>query len=331
MSRQSVEVLAIGEILIDFVAEAASDSQELSFTAYPGGAPCNVLAALAKCHRRTAFVGRVGMDMFGRRLRLALEEAGISTAFLCEDRQSPTTLAFVKNGEDGERSFSFYRENTADTKLSAGDLPPDEVFTNLKIFHFGSLSFTDGSAREASLEALRRARSGGALISYDPNLRLNLWKDEEKARAAMREALPRVDLLKMAEEELEFLYESSVDEALNALRADYPQIHFLALTKGAEGSRLFYRGEERNVPAFLGLKSVDTTGAGDCYWGTLLNAFLEYREGELNIDLLQQQALRAAAAAALITTRKSALLQMPSAEETDALLTGRGVGQKRVP
>ena len=175
------DVIALGELLIDFTESGESGQGNPLLEANPGGAPCNVLAMLQKLGKQTAFVGKVGKDMFGAQLRRVTEDAGICTDFLREDEHVHTTLAFVKTFPNGDRDFSFYREPGADMMLTADELP-QEALKEAGIFHFGTLSMTHPEVRAATRKAVDLAKSAGVLISFDPNLRPPLWHDLEDAR-----------------------------------------------------------------------------------------------------------------------------------------------------
>ena len=198
------DVVALGELLIDFTENGASAQGNTLFEACPGGAPCNMLAMLRKLGKECAFIGKVGNDMFGRLLRQVILDAGIQADTLILDDKIPTTLAFVKTLPDGDREFSFYRKPGADMMLTEAELPLD-LIQNAKIFHFGTLSMTHPGIRAATIRAVEYARENGALISFDPNLRPPLWDNLELAREQIAWGLARCDILKIADNELEFM------------------------------------------------------------------------------------------------------------------------------
>ena len=246
--RESFDVLALGELLIDFTENGASAQGNPLLEANPGGAPCNVLAMLQKLGKRTAFVGKVGRDMFGKQLREAAESAGICMDYLLEDTHVHTTLAFVKTFPNGDRDFSFYRDPGADMMLRADELPL-EAIKKARIFHFGTLSMTHPDVRFATRKAVTVAKEAGALISFDPNLRPPLWYDLEEAREQIAWGLSRCDILKIADNELEFMTgETDFDKGAARLRESYPNIKVLNVTAGADGSYSYTGGRRVFVP-----------------------------------------------------------------------------------
>lgn len=313
------DIVALGEMLIDFTEYGVSEQGNPLFEANPGGAPCNLLAMAAKLGHKCAFIGKVGDDIFGRQLRQAAQEAGIDTAALLSDPSAPTTLAFVKNAENGEREFTFLRDNGADIALRVEDLP-EYMLRNTRIFHYGSLSMTHEGVRAATRRAIAIAKEGGALLSFDPNLRPALWKSPDEAKAQIAWGLAQCDILKISDDELQFMTgEDEVTDGARALQQQYPNIRLLCVTSGADGSRAFYDGGSVCVPAYHLGGTIDTTGAGDTFGGCMLHHVLLH-----GIDQLQDslpQALRFANAAAyLVTTRKGALRSMPTLEEILAVV-----------
>ena len=241
--EQSFDVVALGELLIDFTENGVSAQGNTLFEACPGGAPCNVLAMLRKLGRSCAFVGKVGDDLFGRLLKGVLEDAGISTQALLMDRDIPTTLAFVKTAPNGDRDFSFYRKPGADMMLRQEELPL-ELLKKTRIFHFGTLSMTHEGVRQATLRAVQTARDAGAWISFDPNLRPPLWDSLDDAKKAIAYGLGQCHILKIADNELEFMTgERDFARGAGMLQKAYPNIRVLNVTAGAEGSYSFYGKE----------------------------------------------------------------------------------------
>ncbi len=322
-------VTALGELLIDFTQEKGKNGNVPSFTANPGGAPCNVLAMLAKLGRSTAFVGKVGQDTFGRFLKAAIEEAGIHSGGLRldPDPAAHTTLAFVHNGADGEREFSFYRDPGADELLRAEELP-GELLGNSRIFHFGSLSLTREPVRAATRAAVEQAKAGGALVSFDPNLRPSLWRDMKTAREEMLWGCSVCEILKVAREELVFLTGcEEEDKGTNWLRAQNPDLKLLLITDGSAGSRAVWNGLSVFCPAYRQVRAVDTTGAGDTFCGCCLHAVLEWGLEGLGEKRLREMLSFANAAAGLVTTRKGALGSMPAPEEIQRLMAEGPAGE----
>lgn len=319
------DVVALGELLIDFTESGSSPQGHPLFEANPGGAPCNVLAMLSRLGRRTAFLGKVGDDGFGAQLRAAVTAAGIDAGGLVADPTVPTTLAFVQTLAGGERSFSFYRSPGADTQFGADELDEARLRT-AKIFHFGSLSMTDARCREATEQAIALARKAGALLSFDPNLREPLWRDLEEARRRIRYGISQCDILKISDNEIAWLTdEPDCRRAARKLRGQF-DLPLLLVTLGAQGSLAYSGGAEAFVPA-LPVQTVETTGAGDTFCGCALDFVLTHGLRDYTPDELTALLRFANAAAALITTRKGALSVMPTPAEIAALLQNAGASR----
>jgi len=317
---KSFDVIALGELLIDFTENGLSDQGNPLLEANPGGAPCNVLAMLAKLGRHTAFVGKVGRDLFGRQLRQVAAEAGICMDYLREDPQVHTTLAFVKTFPNGDRDFSFYREPGADMMLTAGELP-EEALKDTRIFHFGTLSMTHPDVRFATRKAVALAKDAGALISFDPNLRPPLWFSLEEAKEQIAWGLGRCDILKIADNELEFMTgETDFDKGAAKLKKDYPNIRVLNVTAGADGSYSYYGEKRVFVPSFRLGGTIETTGAGDTFCACVLNYVLENGLERLKETQLTEMLRFANAAAYLVTTKKGAIRSMPERAEVEQIL-----------
>ena len=315
------DVVALGELLVDFTENGASGQGNSLFEACPGGAPCNVLAMLRKLGKTCAFVGKVGDDFFGRMLKETVEGAGIDTAGLLLDGSVPTTLAFVKTAPNGDRDFSFYRNPGADMMLKSEELPLD-IIRSAKIFHFGTLSMTHEGVRRATVKALEAAKKGGALISFDPNLRPPLWEDLEDARKAIAYGLSQCDILKIADNELEFMTgQTDFYRGAEILRREYPNIRILNVTAGADGSYSFFGTEEPVfVPACRLGGVIETTGAGDTFCACVLGFVLEHGIDGLTASQRENMLRFANTAAYIVTTRKGAIRAMPTREEVEALL-----------
>jgi len=267
------DVIAIGELLIDFAPVSVNAEGYPTLAAHPGGAPANFLAALSKYGASTALIGKVGSDSFGKLLLSTLEAVGICTRGMIVDDESFTTLAFVTLDEKGEREFSFARKPGADTRLRAEEL--DKLMLNeTKVLHFGTLSLTDEPARSATCEAVRYAKERGKLISYDPNLRRPLWKSMEEAKEQMLWGLGQADVVKISDEEVDFLFSlSPEDGAAHILRNYGAKLVFV--TCGADGSFCSNGSFSVRVPGLEGLKVVDTTGAGDIFGGSAMYKLLK--------------------------------------------------------
>ncbi len=308
------DVVTLGELLIDFTENGISEQGNPIYEANPGGAPCNVLAMLTKLGRKTAFIGKVGRDIFGNRLQTALDEVGIDTANLMMDEDARTTLAFVETFEDGDRDFSFYRNPGADMMLKESEVDM-ELVEDTNIFHFGTLSMTHEGVREATKKAVEGAKKAGALISFDPNLREPLWKSLEDARQQAAYGFSRCDVLKISDNEIQwFTGEEDYDAGIRKLREQY-DIPLILLSMGKEGSRAYYKDLRVEVKPFLQEKTIETTGAGDTFGGCCLHYVL--RNGIHNFDeeKLTEMLTFANAAASIVTTRKGALRVMPDEKE----------------
>jgi fructokinase len=318
--KKAFDVIALGELLIDFTENGVSAQGNPLLEANPGGAPCNVLAMLQKLGKRTAFIGKVGRDMFGTQLREAAAGAGICMDYLLEDESVHTTLAFVKTYPNGDRDFSFYRNPGADMMLTMEEVP-NEALSNAAIFHFGTLSMTHPEVRLATRKAVNLAREAGALISFDPNLRPPLWSDLEEAREQINWGLAHCDILKIADNEIEFVTgEKDFDKGAAILRERFPNIKVLNVTSGADGSYSFSFGHRVFVPSFRLGGTIETTGAGDTFCACVLNYVLENGAEKLSEKQLTEMLRFANAAAYLVTTKKGAIRSMPEREQVEAIL-----------
>lgn len=319
MAERKYDVTALGELLIDFTENGNSEQGNPLMEANPGGAPCNMLAMIQKLGGTTAFIGKVGKDMFGRQLRQAVESVGIDTRNLMEDEEIHTTLAFVHTFPDGDRDFSFYRNPGADMMLTKEEIQED-LIRNSKVFHFGTLSSTHEGVREATRYAIDVAKEAGCLVSFDPNLRPPLWKTLEDARKEIEYGLSKTDILKISDNEVEFLCGTSdYDEGAKMLIEKY-NIPFVCVTLGKDGSRAYYKGMRVEVPGFVQKNTIETTGAGDTFCGCMLHHIIQHGLEDLTEENLRELLTFANAAASVITTRKGALAVMPSKEEVEELL-----------
>ncbi|NLC19576.1 MAG: carbohydrate kinase [Clostridiales bacterium] len=314
------DVVAMGELLIDFTADGLSQQGNRLFEACPGGAPCNVLAMLNKLGKKTAFLGKVGKDQFGIQLKKTLKELGIDTSHLLTDETVNTTLAFVHTLPDGDRDFTFYRNPGADMMLTEEEIDP-ELNANARIFHFGTLSMTHEGVRQATKKAIDIARENGLLISFDPNLRPPLWSFLELAREQMEYGFQFCDILKISDNEIQFVTgKEDYDEGIRCLQEKY-RIPLILLTLGKDGSRAYYNDICVEHGGYR-VKAIETTGAGDTFCGSALSYILEHDFYNMTKEQLRQMLAFSNAAAALITTRKGALCAMPEKEEIDRLMMG---------
>ena len=319
---KKIDVTALGELLVDFTESGISSSGNALLEANPGGAPCNVLAMLQKLGKKCAFIGKVGQDAFGDMLENSLKDALIDTRGLKRDSQIHTTLAFVHTLAGGERSFSFYRNPGADMNLCVYDLD-DALLRNCRIFHFGSLSLTDEPCREATRAAVACARAGGALISFDPNLRESLWHSLELARDQIEWGLAQCDILKISDNELSFMTGTDdFDEGAEIILGKHPQIRLLNVTAGEYGSYSYYGDIRCHVPVMRTDHVLEKTGAGDTFCACALNYILDHGLNNLTEKDLNEMLIFANAAASLIIQRKGALKVMPEKEEIEKMLFG---------
>ena len=308
------DVTAMGELLIDFTENGFSKQGNPLFEANPGGAPGNVLAMLSKLGYKTAFVGKVGNDIFGRQLKVAIEEVGIENGFLLVDEKIHTTLAIVHTLEDGDRDFSFYRNPGADMMLTEDEVP-ENLIANSRMFHFGTLSMTHEGVRAATKKAVQIARKSDCIISFDPNLRPPLWKNMDEAREQVLWGLKNCDILKISDNEIIWLTgKKNYTEGVRWICERY-QIPLIFVSMGKDGSRAYYKGHMIEVKAFLNPNTIETTGAGDTFMGCVLGTILEKGLENLTEKDLHEMLVFANAGASIITTRKGALRVMPDKEE----------------
>lgn len=316
------DVVALGELLIDFTENGISGQGNAMFEANPGGAPCNVLAMLNRFGHKTAFLGKVGNDIFGHRLCRVLDEAGIDRRGLLMDEQTRTTLAFVETKADGDRDFSFYRNPGADMMLREEEVC-EELLYSTRIFHFGTLSMTHEPVRAATKRAISVAKEAGALLSFDPNLREPLWDSLETAKEQVRYGLSVCDILKISDNEIRWLTgKEDYDEGIRMVQEEF-KIPLVMLSMGRDGSRAYCGDKRVEAAPFLQENTIETTGAGDTFGGCCLHYILEHGLKNLTEEQLGEMLTFANAAASVITTRKGALRVMPEVEEIDRLLKSR--------
>ena len=320
MDNKEFDVVALGELLVDFTQNGLSEQGNTLFEANPGGAPANVLAMLRKLGKRCAFIGKVGKDSFGSMLERTVRDAGIDVRGLKRDEEIPTTLAVVHTFPNGDRDFSFYRKPGADIMLRDNELD-EELLRSCRIFHFGTLSLTDEPCKSATIRAYELAKESGALISFDPNLRAPLWKSENDARAAIEWGLERCDILKISDNEIEFMTgETDFGKGAAILKERFPNICLLNVTAGGDGSHSFYNGMHVFVPACKLGGVIETTGAGDTFCASVLNFVLEHGLEGLTAADLTAMLRFANTAAYIVTTKKGAIRSMPEREQVEKLL-----------
>ena len=319
---KTFDVVALGELLVDFTESGQSPQGNPLLEANPGGAPCNVLAMLNKLGKKTAFIGKVGKDSFGLQLKEVVEQSGTDVTNLILDEAVHTTLAFVHTLPDGDRDFSFYRNPGADMMLRREEVN-EEIIKSGKIFHFGTLSSTHEGVREATRYAIDVAKENGLLISFDPNLREPLWESLEDARREIEYGLSKCDVLKISDNEMEFLTGTKdYTRGVEMLREKH-EIPLIFVTLGKNGSRAYYRDMMIEAEPFLQSGTIETTGAGDTFVGCALNYILDHGMDDLTEENLRELLLFANAGASIITTRKGALKVMPQKSEIDSFLKDR--------
>lgn len=306
-----LDVVALGELLIDFTCKSTDSDGYPTMEAHPGGAPANFLAALTKYGCKTAMLGKVGADTFGRLLTGTLAQAGIETRGLIQDPDVFTTLAFVTLDESGDREFAFGRKPGADTRLTWDEVDRT-LLDETRAFHFGTLSLTDEPARSATYEAVAYARSRGKLITYDPNLRLPLWKDLDEAKAQILWGLGQADVVKISEEEVEFLWGLDHKAGAEKILQEFG-VKLVFVTLGADGCWFQNAVAQGHVDSLTGIHVVDTTGAGDIFGGSAVCQVL--RTGKAPEDLTEQELRQvvsfACTAAGLSTTKPGGITSIP--------------------
>ena len=325
MNVGKYDVVALGELLIDFTDAGQSNQGNPQYEANPGGAPCNVLSMLAKLGIGCAFIGKVGKDSFGRQLRESIRKVGIDDSGLVEDENIHTTLAFVHKLADGDRDFSFYRNPGADMMLNEYEVN-DALIKGCQIFHFGSLSMTSEICEKATKKAVSIAKESGKFITFDPNLRESLWESLDKAKEKIEYGISVCNMLKISDNEIEWLTgEVCYNRAIDILMEKYPNIDLMLLSLGKEGSMAITKNKRFIVPAFIREDTVETTGAGDTFCGCVIAKVVELlNNGRTMLSMSDDEMIGmlkfANAAASIITTRKGALMVMPRREEITELI-----------
>ena len=308
------KVVALGELLIDF-AQISTENGYPTMKSHPGGAPCNYLAALSKYGISTAFIGKVGNDAFGKALVDTMEKTGIDTRGIVIDDNVFTTLAFVTNDEKGDRSFSFARKPGADTCLNWDEVDKS-LIDECEVFHFGTLSLTDEPSKSATEKAVAYAKEKGKLISFDPNLRKPLWNDLAKARETIIWGLHQADIVKISDEEVEFLWHGLVGESEARYKFNNEfDISLVMITKGENGAFIANRDHAVQVKTPK-VNTIDTTGAGDIFGGSAVARLLELNRhpDALTAEELEYIGKYAACAASLSTEKQGGIPSVPDKE-----------------
>lgn len=311
-----IDVVALGELLIDFTCVSTDADGYPTMAAHPGGAPANFLAALTKFGAKTAFLGKVGTDTFGKMLTSTLDKAGIEIRGLVAADDVFTTLAFVTLDKTGNREFSFSRKPGADTCLHFEELDL-KLIDEARVFHFGTLSLTDEPARSATQQAVAYAKSKGKLITYDPNLRKPLWDCLETAREQLIWGLTQADVVKISDEEVEFLFGLGVEDGAEYILRSFPNIKLVFVTCGAEGCHFRNAKASGKVPSLRNIHVADTTGAGDIFGGSAVWQLLQMEKApeELTEEELRRAVTFACTAAGLSTTKPGGISSIPSYEQ----------------
>ena len=314
--RSLYDIATFGEILIDFTWQGVNEDGQTLFAQNPGGAPANVAVAAAKLGGHVAFIGKAGKDMHGEYLKSVLEKENVETTGMFLDEKYFTTLAFVNVDEYGERTFSFARKPGADTKIEKEEIDVD-ILDKTQIFHIGSLSLTEQPARDTTHYAIQRAKEKGSIISYDPNYRASLWKDEETAQKQMRSLISYVDIMKISDEETKLLTdkESPEEAAATLFRMG---VKIVVVTLGSNGAYLYCKEGGAYIPGFVS-KAVDTNGAGDSFWGGFLYCISKdgKRPEIITMNELKEYVRFGNAVASLCVEKKGAIPAMPTLAQVE--------------
>ncbi len=313
------DITTFGEVLIDFTWQGVNEEGQTLFAQNPGGAPANVAVAASRLGAHTAFLGKAGKDMHGEFLRCVLAKENVDTKGMILDPQYFTTLAFVNISESGERTFSFARKPGADTKIQKEEINVD-ILDHTNIFHVGSLSLTDLPAADTTFYAVKRAREKGSIISYDPNYRASLWKNESTAIRQMRSMIPYADIMKISDEETILLTDEKTPEM--AAKKLYEQgVNVVAITLGSNGAFIYCKEGGKKVPGFKS-QAIDTNGAGDSFWGGFLYKISRSgkRTEELSLKEMEEYTRFGNAVASLCVEKRGAIPAMPNLEQVEKRL-----------
>lgn len=313
-------IVCFGEMLIDFVPDVAGVSlaESKGFIKAPGGAPANVACAITKLGGSSAFLGKVGDDEFGRMLVDILKQNGVNSEGVCFDQHARTALAFVTLKHNGEREFMFYRNPSADMLLKESELNMT-LIKQAKIFHYGSISLISEPCRSAHLAAMKAAKDAGVLLSYDPNVRLPLWPSAEAARAGIKSIWHEADFIKVSDDEVEFLTEKDAQNEEAVMSLWHDNLKLLVVTDGEKGCRYFTKNFKGKVGGFS-VKTVDTTGAGDAFVGSLLVSIAKDPSIFVDEGKLKEALVLANACGAICTTHKGAIPALPATSDAQALI-----------
>nr|GME14475.1 probable fructokinase-5 [Ipomoea batatas] len=316
----SPNIVCFGEMLIDFVPDTAGVSlaESKGFLKAPGGAPANVACAITKLGGASAFIGKVGDDEFGRMLVDILKKNGVNSDGVCFDKDARTALAFVTLKSNGEREFMFYRNPSADMLLKEAELNT-ALIKAAKIFHYGSISLISEPVRSAHMAAMKAAKAAGVLLSYDPNVRLPLWPSEDAARSGIMSIWKEPDFIKVSDDEVQFLTQKDPAKEESVMSLWHDNLKLLIVTDGPKGCRYFTKSFKGSVGGFA-VKTVDTTGAGDSFVGSLLVSIAKDPSVVQDEGKLKEALKFANACGALCTTQKGAIPALPTPAEAQALI-----------
>lgn len=320
MNIKKYDIIALGEVLVDMSQCGISERNNAILEASAGGAPANMLSMASKLGSKCAFIGKVGDDYLGHELQARLEQQGIDCNGLVYDKRYATTIAFVHIDDSGNRSFSFCRKPGADAMLETRDIRKD-LIENATFFHFGTVSFSSKKACEATKEAIKIAKKAGCFLSFDVNIRHNMWEDETELNSSIDFGMKNCNVLKVSDEEIiEILNIKDVEKAAAVLAEKYPNIDLIFVTCGEKGTYIKGKDFSGKVRAMSIGKVIDTTGAGDTFFGTCIHFLAQNPKGRFEPEYVIQAARYGSAASGLIVARMGSMSQMPSKEEVEQVL-----------
>lgn len=316
-----MKLYTLGELLVDFTPVESGNPSVPVYEQNPGGAPANVAVMAAKLGADAHMIAKVGDDLFGTFLSKYLAGADVNVSHISKTKEAMTPLAFVSINAEGDRDFAFYRSPGADTKLTKDDVD-DVEFDQDSILHIGSISLTDEPSRSATFHALEQANTGGAIVSFDPNIRLSLWADENHLREELKYVFYFADVVKLSEEEVSFLAFSKEQEESCRIIADSYDIPLIVVTKGDKGCSVFRNGRIEHVAGYP-VSAIDTTGAGDAFWGTLLAGLSKKISSKRDLRDVELSSIlkEANAAGSLTVTKRGGIPALPDRETIDEMVT----------
>lgn len=314
-NEKTIDIVALGELLIDMTPNGRGPNGKPCFEANPGGAPGNVLSMAANLGSKCAYISKVGNDLFGNLLVDEIAKRNIDSSSISKDEKVFTTLAFVYLDDSGERHFNFARKPGADSMIEPDDVN-EAIIQKSRILCFGTMTLTNEPARSATKKGIDIARNAGCKIAFDPNIRQAIWENEKTLLEQVHYGLSVCQILKISEDELFTVFkQNDLDKAIQELTEKYPNIEILFVTCGKNGNYVMQNKEMRYIPAVKSESVLDTTGAGDCFFGCCLNKLAEKELSKINIEYLEKVAQFASTAASIIIERKGALCQMPTHSE----------------